>query len=215
MGNIFKCEFLSTELDCPDVTLCNDRTLKSNYYYLSFQSEWAMNTGLGGMGVWALHLDDIDGVCGEGPLPLIAAMKGAVQRRAERQPHSLLSGWDGLHTSDTEDVISIESLDVNTDKRKVGGPMATKKTRMHTSRSEPALRRHHWNDAVYSMGNPEVEAGDGAPAAGGPAYEERDPSNVSEGDASPSVSAALTSASKRLFGAFMRLVMGVDNKRNF
>lgn len=214
MGRVLKCEFLMTEPDCPEVTLCNDRTLKSSYYYLSFQSEWAMKTGLGGMGVWALDLDDIDGVCGEGPLPLIAAMKRAVQRHAERQPHSLLSGWDGLHTPYTEDVISIESHDVNTDKRKVGRPMATKKTRMHTSRSEPALRRHHWNDAVYSMGNPEAEAGDGGPAAGGPSYEERDPSNVSEGVASLAMS-ALTSAYKRLFGAFMYLVMGVDNTRNF
>lgn len=39
------------------------------------KSQWARQTGLGGVGVWSMTLDDIDGVCGAGPLPLLTALK--------------------------------------------------------------------------------------------------------------------------------------------
>ncbi|XP_076472520.1 chitinase-3-like protein 1 isoform X2 [Babylonia areolata] len=41
--------------------------------------KWVLVNGLAGVGVWAMHLDDIAGRCGKGPLPLITAMNGILQ----------------------------------------------------------------------------------------------------------------------------------------
>ncbi|KAL8592121.1 hypothetical protein ACOMHN_033492 [Nucella lapillus] len=64
--------------------------------------QWARANGLGGVGVWALHLDDLDGICQGGPLPLIQAMKNSLQEEpTEVHPHDP----DTHHSLSTESAV--------------------------------------------------------------------------------------------------------------
>ena len=120
-----------------------------------------MKTGLGGVGVWAMHLDDTDGVCGAGSLPLIAAMKRTLLRQTEQRPQPLLSSWSDLHTPNAENAESIEpSRDVKMENQKLD--MARKKICMHTSDSEPDVRLHGSKDALYFMENADADVKSGA-----------------------------------------------------
>jgi hypothetical protein len=60
------------------------------------QSAWARQNGLGGCGVWALHLDDLDGVCGAGSLPLINTLKKSLALSAVPRPQQLLQQFHEL-----------------------------------------------------------------------------------------------------------------------
>lgn len=47
------------------------------------KAQWAIENNLGGVGVWSMAIDDVDNVCGSGPLPLINTIKGVLLQESD------------------------------------------------------------------------------------------------------------------------------------
>ena len=84
-------------------------TFVPKFVQLYFQSEFVRELGLGGGMVWALDLDDFRNRCGEGPHPLMNAIK-SVLGPARGQYAGTKDQDQGSGSAPTESAVVVEEI---------------------------------------------------------------------------------------------------------